>query len=188
MVDKPAGTLCQGDATGDISLIDQVRAWLVEEFDKPGRAFVGLVHRLDRPVCGVMVLARTSKGASRLSKQFREHTVEKVYHALVHGTPAADRAVLEAELDGKACSLEYRMVRISGATALLEVRPKTGRKHQIRRQLSAIGHPIVGDTRYGAPKRLPNRAIALRAVALSFDHPTRKERLRFEARAPEWWP
>ncbi len=188
VVDKPAGALSQGDSSGAVSLLDAAKAWLKTEFDKPGNVYLGLVHRLDRPVCGVMVFARTSKAAARLSDQLRRRQFGKVYEAVVHGDPPAS-ATLEDELDGRECRLDLVCLERRGALARLEIRPATGRKHQIRRQLAAAGYPIVGDVRYGGPRRpLPDRAIALRSRALTLEHPTRKEALTFEADAPGWWP
>ncbi|MFT7624734.1 MAG: 23S rRNA pseudouridine1911/1915/1917 synthase [Myxococcota bacterium] len=186
VVNKPAGVLSQGDATGDASMLDLGKAHLKAVFNKPGNVFLGLVHRLDRVVCGVMVFARTSKAASRLSEQFRNRTVSKLYEAIVQGIPESE-AELMSTLDGKACSLSYRVVETRGNRARLQVRLGTGRKHQIRRMLSEIGHPVVGDSRYGGV-RLDRRVIALRASELRLEHPTTKEELVFTGSVPEWWP
>ena len=149
---------------------------------------MGLVHRLDRPVGGVMVLVRTSKVASRLSQQFRERRVSKSYQALVNGQVQNDFGRLMGVVDGRNESLEYRVLERYGAHTLLSVVPETGRKHQIRRQLSKLGHPIVGDIRYGAASPLPEQQIALFAVALDFEHPMRKVPMSFTAELPSWWP
>ncbi len=187
VVIKPAGLLSQGDVTGDPCALEQARAWIKREYDKPGNVFCGLVHRLDRPVEGVMVFARTSKAASRLSDQLRKRTVEKVYRALVHGRPQPQARLVDT-LDGKRCELDYTLLETANGRSLLEVRPLTGRKHQIRRQLSMARCPIVGDLRYGARAPLPNKAIALYAYRLAFDHPTRSERCTFTCPQPRWWP
>lgn len=187
VVVKPAGLLTQGDRTGDPCLLEISRAWVQREFGKPGHAFLGLVHRLDRPVAGVLVFARTSKSAARLSAQLRERRVIKVYEALVEGVPRGPFE-LETTLDGKDCRLSASILETGRSQARLEVRPSTGRKHQIRRQLAGSGHPIIGDTRYGAHGRLPNRCIALAATAITIEHPTRREPMTFEAAAPDWWP
>lgn len=175
---KPAGLLSQGDDTGDICLLDLVREWIRIQFNKPGKVFVGLVHRLDRPVSGVIVLGRTSKGASRLSEQFRERRVLKQYLAVVRER-APEKGQLVDTLDSKRCTLTYTRLMIAGRRSLLLVTPETGRKHQIRRQLSAAGHPIEGDLRYGAKVPLPNRSIALHALRLRVAHPTNGETLTF---------
>lgn len=188
VVCKPSGLPIQRDESGDPTLLDAARAWLKREFDKPGKVFVGLVHRLDRPVEGVVVLARTSKAAGRLSAQFRERRVRKTYLAVVSGRPSPPSRRLDWILSGKSAVLEFDTLRTKGATSLLEVRPVTGRKHQIRKQLSALGHPILGDLRYGADAPLPERRVALFAQAIEVEHPTRAEPMRFECPLPAWWP
>jgi len=202
VVIKPPGTLSQGDHTGEASLLDEAREWVRIEFNKPGNVFLGLVHRLDRNVGGVMVFARTSKAAARLSAQFRNRTVEKVYRAVLEGQPPAPDGLLTDTLDGKECTLSYRVLSASGRAtgshdpndrgfggrSELEIRPKTGRKHQIRRQVALAGCPIVGDVRYGAKSRLADRRMALRAAVLTLEHPTQKRRMTFEAPEPPWWP
>jgi len=200
-VNKPSGVLVQGDASGALSMMDLIKEYIRKKHRKPGNVFLGLVHRLDRPVSGVVLFARTSKAASRISEQLRSRTVEKTYLALVHGTPS--RAVgtvtsylrtgenkvtvaQEGEEGGREAVLSYRTLRSLGGKTLLEIRLHTGRKHQIRAQLSAIGHPIEGDVKYGAPWSLAQGAMRLAAKSLTFRHPTRKERITIEAPAPEW--
>ena len=185
VVNKPAGVLTQGDQTGDVTLLDHARRWLKHTHRKPGNVFIGLVHRLDRPVSGVVVLARTSKAASRLSEQFRSRQVEKIYAAVVCGTPSPAERLLTHRLDGKPCRLEFSVVASAAGQSLLEVRPLTGRKHQIRRQLSAAGAVIVGDLRYGATAPLPDRSIALHASRITVTHPTRRELMTFESPWPD---
>lgn len=195
---KPAGLLTQGDSTGDASLLELTKAYLKEKYAKPGNVFLGLVHRLDRPASGVVVFGRTSKAASRLSEQFRSRSVEKRYLAWVEGVPRTasgelshhlvegEKRVLayEAPREGtKPAKLAYRTLASRDGISLLEVDLHTGRKHQIRAQLSAMGTPIVGDTRYGAKRKDGAPGIGLLAYWLSFDHPTKEERL--EIRAPE---
>lgn len=175
---KPVRMPVQGDISGDPSLIDVTKEWLKSKYGKPGNVFLGLVHRLDRPVSGIVVFGKTSKGASRLSEQFRARSVRKIYRALVEGIPANEAALLEGQVDGKSARLQYRVLSAVAGYAELEVELLTGRKHQIRRQLSEMGHPICGDGRYGA--RHAGSEIALVAKRLEFDHPTREERIVVE--------
>ena len=203
VVSKPAGMLVQGDATGDADLVTLAKAYLKRRFDKPGRVFVGLVHRLDRPTSGVVVLARTSKAASRLSDQFRRRAVEKRYLAVVGGRlEGAGRRVdwlaaggggvavaAESAPGAKRAALAWRSLARDGGRTLVEVGLETGRKHQIRVQLAALGAPIVGDIRYnGAAEPFADgRGIALHAYRLAFEHPTRREPLAFTAPPPLAW-
>jgi 23S rRNA pseudouridine1911/1915/1917 synthase len=199
---KPAGLLTAGDRTGDVSLVDQVRDYLRAKYNKPGNVFVGVVHRLDRPVAGVVLFARTSKAAARLAEQFRAGRVEKVYQALVEGRVATREGLLVDRLvknhktnvvrrssaeDPRAreSRLSFRRLKSEHSTTLLEIRPTTGRSHQIRVQLAAAGHPIVGDRKYGS-KHPFEQGIALRAVRLTFEHPTTKLPITVEAAAD--WP
>ncbi len=185
---KPAGVLTAGDRTGDESLVDRARDYLRAKYQKPGNVFVGVVHRLDRPVAGVLLFARTSKAASRLAEQFRAGRVEKVYQGLVEGRVAeregllVDRLVKNRETNvvrraddedpnARESRLSYRRLKFVADGTLLEIRPATGRSHQIRVQLASAGHPIVGDRKYGS-KRQFDEGIALRAVQLTFEHPT----------------
>ena len=192
---KPAGVLVQGDASGEPTLMDAVKLWLVKKYRKPGNVFLGLVQRLDRPVAGVIVFARTSKAASRLSEQIRSRTIEKTYHALVEGGVAPESRRLVhwlSEEDGfvsahdepapgrKEARLGLRVLRRGQATTLLEIDLETGRKHQIRVQLARAGHPIVGDSRYGARMSWPRPGIALVAHRIRFRHPTQDRELSIE--------
>jgi 23S rRNA pseudouridine1911/1915/1917 synthase len=203
VVYKPAGLLAQGDDTGDASLLDLSKEWLKERHQKPGRVFLGLVHRLDRPVAGVMVFARTSKAAARLSDQIRNRRLRKVYLAVVEGRLPSDEGRLVHRLErrgkavriaahaaplGREARLAYRVRETAGGRSLVEIELETGRKHQIRLQLSHVGCPILGDVRYGAPSALPSRPIALYARQIAVDHPTRGERLEFTAPLPRGWP
>lgn len=203
VVYKPAGLLSQGDETGEANLLDLSKAWIKERHHKPGRVFLGLVHRLDRPVAGAMVFARTSKAAARLSEQIRNRRMRKVYLAVVEGRPPSDegrlvhfierreravRIVPHPTPHGRESRLAYRVRDAAGGRSLVEIELETGRKHQIRLQLSHVGCPIVGDVRYGAPRALPSRPIALFASQLAMEHPTRGERLAFSAPPPQGWP
>jgi RluA family pseudouridine synthase len=207
VVDKPAGLLVQGgDARdGDDHLVARAAAYLKEKHKKPGNVFVGLVHRLDRNTSGVLVLARTSKAAERLSKAIASRAVDKTYLAVVAGH-TAEHAALEHHLaptsDGGSriatpLEPEARLARLRfttlartqradrGAASLIEVALETGRKHQIRVQLAAVGHPLLGDRRY-APAAVAARfhRPALHAYAITLDHPVRRERLRVVAPIP----
>ena len=208
---KPAGLLTMGDVTGDESAVDLAREYLREKYDKPGNVFVGVVHRLDRPVSGVLLFARTSKAASRLSEQFRKHSTRKVYHAVVEGRPpqregelvdwlvksAASNVsrVVRRTLDAdehdhsggsKESRLAYRCLKASSGFSLLEIDLHTGRSHQIRVQLSSRDMPICGDTKYGSKTRLEGW-LALHAASLTFEHPTRKETITVTAPHPTNW-
>ena len=191
VVFKPAGMPTQAGRPGEPCLLEVARQWVRERYHKPGGVYLGLVHRLDRPVAGVVVLARTSKAASRLSAQVRARTVAKIYRALVSGRPAPAQGSLvhhvELTSDGrpvlhdapgpdrKEARLRYRVLRL-GSPSLLEVELDTGRKHQIRMQLARRGHPIVGDARYGSTVPFAGNAIALVAWRLAFTHPTQPDR------------
>lgn len=201
VVYKPGGLPVQADQTGDPDLLTLAKAWLAREFHKPGAVWLGLVHRLDRPARGVVVLARTSKAAARLSEQFRGRTTTKTYRVVVHGSPPAAQGTLEHDLEsdergsrvvpagrGKAARLEYRTLETRNGMTLLEIDLHSGRKHQIRVQLATIGCPVLGDLRYGAPAPLADRNIALLAWRLALDHPTTGARLTFQAPPPPGWP
>lgn len=188
---KPAGWLVQGSRPGDLSLLDALREWIRVRDRKPGEAFLAPVHRLDRPVCGVVVLAKRSKAASRLSEQIRRGLPEKAYRAVVEGRvrepgrwrdrlawddPARRARVVGAgEPDAKEAELECRPLSEEGGRTVVEVRLITGRKHQIRAQLAHRGCPVAGDVRYGARTRLAGGAIALVAWSLELRHPVRPE-------------
>jgi len=205
-VDKPAGLLVQGDRSGDATLLEAARLYLKEKYAKPGNVYVGLVHRLDRNVSGVVLLARTSKAASRLSAAFRAGDVTKVYLAVCHGRlpAAADRvrAWLSAAGDGRGVTraaaepfdgaresiLAYRVRGEAGPVSLVEIRPVTGRRHQIRAQLALLGCPLLGDVKYGAPRGLPEHRLALHALRLEVAHPVGGDRLVLEAPPPADWP
>lgn len=182
---KPAGILVQGDKSGDISLLDAVKAFLKRKYNKLGNVFLGLIHRLDRNVDGIVLFAKTSKGASRISEQFRRHSIEKVYHAWVHGVVKDNSRVLvnflrhdadqnytsvfdKEMIDSDRSELAFELVRTEGDFSLLKVVLKTGRQHQIRAQLSHIKHPVVGDTKYGSSIILPEKRMMLTATSLKF--------------------
>ncbi len=201
VVVKPAGLPAQADRTGDADLLTLGKAFLKERFDKPGEVFLGLVHRLDRPVSGVLVLARTSKAAARLSEQFRLRAVEKRYLAVVEGqlTGEGERLDWLVKEDGhvrivgasypgaRAAALRWKALACEHRRALVEVELLTGRAHQVRVQLAALGTPILGDLRYGAKVVLDGRKLALHAYLLGFAHPVQRVSLRFAAPPPISW-
>jgi 23S rRNA pseudouridine1911/1915/1917 synthase len=203
VVYKPAGLIMQRDHKNKANLLDLAKGWIKTRYDKPGSAFAGLVQRLDGPVAGVVVVARTSKAASRLSAQIREGTVEKSYLAVVEGRPPHEagrlennlvrdgrksRIVMASEQGSQYAGLTYRRIASRKEASLLEIGLETGRRHQIRVQLAGIGCAIVGDATYGASQSMAHGRIALLARRIAFDHPTRKERMTFESPTPEGWP
>jgi 23S rRNA pseudouridine1911/1915/1917 synthase len=208
-VDKPAGLLTQGDVTGEPTLVDRAREYLRERYAKPGNVYVGLVHRLDRPASGVVLLAKTSKAAARLSAQFQRGTVRKVYWAVVEGSCPEDagewtdtlkkeedrnlvRVVTTGTPGGQEARVAFRVLEHDTKTTLLELRPATGRSHQLRVQLASRGLPIVGDRKYGARSTLValdgRPRVALHALELTFRHPTLREELSVTAPVPADWP
>ncbi|HTU24493.1 MAG TPA: RluA family pseudouridine synthase [Pirellulales bacterium] len=201
-VNKPAGLPTMGVAAETDSLVRAAKAWLKQRYDKPGNVYLGVVSRLDAVVSGVVLLARTSKAAARLTEQFRSRAVEKTYWAVVAGMPqpagrwidwiakdeSAQRMAVVAANDPRAqqAVLEYRVLRPIDRVALVEIRLITGRKHQIRLQCSAHRHPVLGDRKYGSS--LPfEPGIALHARRLVVDHPTRHEPVEIEAPLPASW-
>lgn len=200
VVEKPVNLPVQADASGDPDLLGTLKAYVKERYNKPGEAYLGLVHRLDRPVGGVMVFARTSKAAARLSEQFRSHKAKKRYVAVVEGCPKpsdslcdflvkdertnTSRVVPAGTAGAKEARLQYRCLAREGGLALLDVSLDTGRPHQIRVQLAHAGLPILGDQRYNKAAAAGTQ-IRLFAYALTLTHPTLGEPLRFFAR-PNW--
>ncbi len=198
---KPAGLLAQGDASGAPSLINAVRKYLTGKTRKQD-PFVGLVHRLDRNVEGVMVFAKTKQAASELSDQIRRRQVKKFYRCLVEGRPEPESAKLihfirkgkslkatvfpKSAPDAKRAVLVYRVLHSKKDFSLLEVELHTGRFHQIRAQLSFVGHPIVGDTKYRATTSLGEFRIALYANRFVLNHPSTCKEMSIEAPSPEW--
>ena len=203
VVNKPARVLTMGDETGEPTLLEQAKQYLKQKYDKPGNVYLGVVHRLDRPTSGVLLFARTSKAASRLSDQLRRHAMTKTYHALVEGTPQPEsgklshwllknretnvvRVVNKETPEAQSAVLSYRLLQKRGKQSLLEVIPETGRSHQIRVQLAEVGTPIAGDKKYGSPTLLGGK-ICLHAFSLEFEHPTLKEIIRVEAPVPDYF-
>jgi 23S rRNA pseudouridine1911/1915/1917 synthase len=203
VVNKPPRLLTAGDQTGDVSLLGLARDYIKTKYTKPGQVYLGVVHRLDRPVSGVVLFARTSKAAARLAEQFRQRTPTKIYQCLVEpnvrelsgtlihwlrkDTIRNFVEVVEAEaFDAKQCVLQYRRLRRIGRHTLLEVTLGTGRSHQIRVQLAHAEMPICGDKKYGSSVRLGG-AIALHAASLTFEHPVRREPITVTADFPALW-
>lgn len=202
VLNKPAGMLVQGDATGDQTLVDIGKEYLKEKYKKPGNVFLGVVHRLDRPVSGVILMARTSKALERLNKQFRERKIFKKYWAVVKRKPKSPKDKLvswlmkdgeknvvtayKKEIEGsQKAELHYRILGKLNEHYLLEVNPITGRPHQIRVQLAEIGCPIRGDIKYGFKKPNHDANINLHARQISFIHPVKKEKMNITAPVPE---
>lgn len=202
IVNKLPGEIVQGDKTGDKPLSEIVADWVKEKHARPGRVFVGVCHRLDRPVGGVVVFARTSKALARLNEMFRTGAVHKTYRAITRGLPPQPSGTLTHYLtsDGrtnksyvsdspregaKKAVLEYRLIARGEHYNLLEVKLLTGRKHQIRAQLSAIGCPIKGDLKYGDGRSNPDGSISLLAHSVSFVHPVSGKEIHVEAPVPD---
>lgn len=204
VVNKPAGLLVQGDKSRDPSLLNIAKAFIKKEFDKPGDVFLGLVHRLDRPVSGVMVLARTSKAAGRLSEQFRSGNADKKYWALVEGSAEYENHLVNylkkvpvknyfkskvvSKDKGQRAELKYSLRGFHKQVSWLEIDLLSGRHHQIRAQLAHAGTPILGDDRYGAKREFIDKALALHAYSLTIAHPTKKEKMTFTANPQIKWP
>ena len=200
---KPAGVLSQGDGSSAPDMLTILKAYIKEEYSKPGEVYLGLVHRLDRPVSGVMVFARTSKAASRLSEQIRTRKVEKIYRCVVKGILEGEGrlenfiskdedknivTVIDKEKPGyKASYLDYRALASKDGLTMVEVKLGTGRSHQIRAQLAHSGYPLIGDQKYG-DKDKRCKDIALEAYKLSFEHPVKRELITFEAPIPSGYP
>ena len=202
IVNKQSGEIVQGDKTGDRPLSDIVKDYIKEKYQKPGAVFLGVVHRLDRPVSGLVVFARTSKALTRLNKMFAEGEVHKTYWAIVKNTPNEPEGTLTNWLvrnekqnksyayssekpNAKKAILKYCVIGRSDNYSLLEVQLMTGRHHQIRCQLAAMGCPIKGDLKYGAPRSNPDGSISLLSHKVEFIHPVSKERITVEAPLPD---
>src|SRR3989339_2022095 len=214
---KPAGVLTQGDRTGERSLMDDVRDYLMEKKNKTaGNVFLGLVHRLDKPVQGIVLFGKTSKGASRLSEQFRNHSIQKTYHAIVVGKLKESKGEIKEKVNKisffaegftnktdeellaeikkatktRTAELSWEAVKSNDKFSLLKILPKTGRFHQIRIQMANMGHPILGDTKYSQtnmPDWKDNSAIALCATDIEFKLATKDEIKKISIDLPESW-
>ena len=201
-VNKKSGQIVQGDKTGDIPLSELVKIFLKEKYNKPGNVFCGVIHRLDRPVTGLVLFAKTSKGLSRMNDLFRDRKTEKIYLAVVKNKPPHQKDTLihflkknekqnksyafEKQVEGSLeCRLDYEVLASSDRFHLLRVNPHTGRHHQIRVQLSSIGCTIKGDLKYGFDRSNPDGSIHLHAWQLNFKHPVSDIVLNLEANPPD---
>lgn len=201
VVNKTASEIVQADKTGDTPLSETVKQYLKEKYQKPGNAFIGVTHRLDRPVSGLVIFAKTSKALTRLNEMFRTNAVKKTYWAVVKNAPKEPEGELvhflvrnekqnksyayEKEVpNSKKAVLDYRLIARSDYYYLLEVDLKTGRHHQIRCQLAKMGCPIKGDLKYGAQRSNPDGSICLHARRVRFVHPVSKELIELEAPLP----
>jgi 23S rRNA pseudouridine1911/1915/1917 synthase len=199
---KKPSDLSQSDKTGDITLDAEIKKYIAKKYNKPGEVFLGIVHRLDRPVCGIVLYARTSKALSRLNEMFRNRQIKKVYLAIVKDRPPEDEStiihflkknekqnrtyVYDNEVKGsKKASLSYRLAGRSERYYLLEIEPHSGRHHQIRAQLAKVGCPIKGDLKYGYPRSNEDGSISLLARKLEFIHPVKNEKISIVAHLPE---
>lgn len=197
IVRKEAGEIVQGDKTGDTPLSEIIKGYLKEKYNKPGNVFCGVVHRIDRPVTGLVVFAKTSKALTRLNEMLKKGEIHKTYWALVEGKRKEKEGVIESWLlsdgrlnktrtvakgtpDAKLSKLKYRVIAEGDRYSLLEVQLLTGRKHQIRAQLSSTGNPIKGDLKYGARRSNPGGGISLLAKKIEFVHPVSKEKITVE--------
>lgn len=201
IVNKRAGDIVQGDKTGDLPLSEIVKEYIADKYDKPGKVFLGVVHRLDRPTSGVVVFARTSKALERMNKKLRDRDIDKIYWAVVQGHPTPEERTLEHHLkknpknnkstafkepgEGtKKAILHYETLLQFDLYSMLEVTLETGRHHQIRSQLSASGHPIKGDLKYGSRRSNKDGSIHLHARRIAFEHPVKKTPLEVVAPLP----
>ena len=202
IINKRAGDIVQGDKTGDKPLSDVIKEYIKEKYQKPGNVFLGVVHRLDRPTSGIVLFARTSKALERLNKMLRERTIKKTYWAVVNGIPKKEEntlinylrknpknnksTVFRQETEGsKKAILHYKNIKKIDNYSLLEIDLETGRHHQIRAQLSAMGTTIKGDLKYGADKSNKDGSIHLHARKVEFSHPVTKEEITISAATPQ---
>jgi 23S rRNA pseudouridine1911/1915/1917 synthase len=203
IVNKPAGLLVQGDNTGDKTLTEFVKEYIKEKYDKPGEVYLGCVHRIDRPVSGLVIFARTSKALERMNEQFRDKKIFKTYWAITKRRPRPESGKLVHWLEknternitkayetenskGLRSELDYKYLGTLNEHQLIQVNPKTGRPHQIRVQLAAIGCPIRGDLKYGFSRPNEDKSICLHARKLHFNHPVKKEPITVIASLPDY--
>lgn len=199
IVNKKPGQIVQADKTGDTPLSELVKRYIKAKYQKPGEVFLGVTHRIDRPVSGVCVFARTTKALTRMNEMFQKHEMHKVYYAIVKNMPSKTEDTLEHYLikneklnksflttpeKGKLAKLHYKLIANSQNYHLLQVRLYTGRHHQIRCQLASIGCPIKGDLKYGFPRSNEDQSICLHARSIEFIHPVKGEKILVEAPVP----
>ncbi len=201
-INKMAGIPSQGDESGDTSCFEMVKNYIREKYNKPGEIYLGLLHRIDRPVSGVLLMGKTSKATSRMNKLFLDREITKIYHATIELLPEKHDGTLvhylikdqdankskaynkEVKYSKKA-ELSYSLLGHLGRSSLLEIKPKTGRHHQIRVQLAKLNMHIIGDVKYGASKGNSDRSICLHAQSLEFIHPVKKEKITIKAPYPQ---
>lgn len=205
VVEKPINIPTQADQSGDKDFLTILKEDIKTRYNKPGNVYLGLVHRLDRPVGGAMVFAKTSKAASRLSDAIRKHDFKKSYFAIVHGIPKKKydhlthylsknertntvSVVSKSDLSGKEARLDYSLLQSEHNLSLVHIQLHTGRSHQIRVQMAAIGHPLYGDQKYGAERNKVGQQIALWSHSISVEHPTTKEWMTFQSTPPNVYP
>ena len=205
VVEKPVNILSQGDDTNDKDMVNLLKQYIKEKYNKPGNVFIGLVHRLDRPVGGAMVFAKTSKAASRLSEQVRNKTFKKTYRAVIHGTIDKKESTLKDYLyknkktnmvsvvnknhkEAKNAELSYETLDKKNGFSLVEIDLKTGRPHQIRVQFASRKHPLFGDQRYGQDVNKVGQQISLWSYKIEIQHHTTKERMEFICEPPKEYP
>ena len=205
VVEKPVNILSQGDDTNDKDMVNLLKDYVKNKYNKPGNVYIGLVHRLDRPVGGVMVFAKTSKAASRLSEQVRNKTFKKTYRAVIHGTMNKKEDTLKDYLyknkktnmvtvvnknhkEAKDAILNYETLGSKNGFSLVEIDLKTGRSHQIRVQFASRRHPLFGDQRYGKDVNKVGQQISLWSYKIEIDHPTTKEKMVFTCEPPQQYP
>jgi len=201
VINKQVGDIVQGDKTGDKPLSEVVKEYLKDKYNKPGKVFLGVVHRLDRPTSGIVIFSKTSKALVRLNKMLREKTINKTYWAIIKNKPEKEIDTLvhylkknpknnkstayKNETEGaKKAVLHYEIIKKLNTYYLLEIDLKTGRHHQIRAQLAAIGSPIKGDLKYGFPRSNKDASISLHARSIEFIHPVKKEIIKIVAPPP----
>ena len=199
-VTKRSGEIVQGDKTGDKPLSEQIKSYLKTKYKKPGNVFLGTIHRLDRPTSGIVLFAKTSKSLSRMNELFKNKKVQKTYYAVTEDKPNKEKGVIISLLkknqkqnksyitkldDGKKSELEYELIEKLQNYFLIKVKPKTGRHHQIRVQLSSIGCKIKGDVKYGAKRANKDKSICLHSYSISFVHPVKNELINLKCDFPK---
>ncbi|TWP24296.1 RNA pseudouridine synthase [Apibacter muscae] len=202
IINKKAGQIVQGDKTGDVSLVDEVKTYIKKKYNKPGNVFAGLVHRIDRPTSGIVIFAKTSKALSRLTEMLKKREIKKTYWAVIKKTEIPNKQRLihflkknektnkaivykTPNIGAKEAILSYESIQTSNNYMLLEINLETGRHHQIRAQLSSIKCPIKGDLKYGFDRSNPDGSIHLLARKIEFIHPIKKEPLQIIAPVPQ---